>query len=83
MVATSDHGVCHHCNADLNGDWIYEYFLEEYDGNEEKALDTASMYGATKTEGRFGRAIYVKEYYNNYTKSRNYWKCPDCGGHWW
>jgi hypothetical protein len=75
----SDHGSCVVCGFDLNGDWIYEYFLREY-GDEKKALDTAKMYGATKTEGRFGKELYVKEYDEDYNKLPSYFKCPTCGG---
>jgi len=78
----NDHGRCPHCDSDLNGEWIYQYFLGHFEGNEEKALDTALMYGATKDSGRFGRQIYVKEYTDDYKHKHNYWKCPDCGGAW-
>lgn len=75
-----DHGTCPHCSADMNGERIYDHFLKEYEGNREKALETASMYGAGETNGRFGREVYVKPYDKNYNKLKPYFQCPDCGG---
>ena len=77
-----DHGSCPHCSFDLNGEWIYEHFLKEYEGDEEKALETASMYGASKGKGRFGKEIYVKSYDKDYNKLEPYFQCPECKGTW-
>lgn len=70
--------ICPHCKANLEGDLIYDTFMEEYN-DEDKALQTASMYGATKTAGHWGRqiALYSLE------EDRTYgYKCPDCGETW-
>ena len=45
-----------------------------------RADEAASLYGATRTEGRFGREIYCKDYQDG--KKIRYYKCPDCGGEW-
>lgn len=74
----NDHGQCLHCGLDLNGEWIYGYFLKE-SGDHTEALAKASMYGAKEGYGRFGRAIYVKDYDEDYNKLPPYFKCPDCG----
>lgn len=76
----SEHGSCVHCGFDLNGEWIYEYFRKEYEGDHTRALEVANMYGATQEEGRFSKAIYVKPYDENYNKLPPYFKCPECGG---
>ena len=78
-MPTNEHGECNHCGYDLNGDWIYDYFLEYYGGGTAKAEHAASMYGASKGVGRFGKAIYVKEYDEDYNKLPSYYKCPECG----
>lgn len=77
-MRSNDHGSCVHCNFDLNGEMIYDYFLEKYDGDWKSALATASMYGATKTTGRFGKEIYVKFYNTDGEKLEPYFMCPEC-----
>lgn len=74
----NDHGQCLHCGVELNGEWIYDYFLKEY-GDTVEALSAASMYGAKNGYGRFSRAIYMKGYDESYNKLLPYFKCPDCG----
>jgi rubredoxin len=77
-MATDDHGSCKNCGFDLNGERVYDYFLRE-EGDPVSASAVASMYGCRKDYGRFGRAIYVKGYDENYNKLPPYWKCPECG----
>lgn len=77
-MATDDHGHCKNCGFDLNGERVYDYFLREY-GDPVKALATASMYGCREGFGRFGKAIYVKRYDENYNKLPPYYICPECG----
>lgn len=70
--------ICPNCNANLEGGLIYETFLEKY-GDEQKALETAECYGATKTEGRWGREIGIYDMYKDRTVA---WRCPDCNHEW-
>ena len=70
--------ICPNCNANLEGDLIFEDFLELY-GDEQKALETAAMYGATKTEGRWGREIGIYDIVRDRVAE---WQCPDCGHVW-
>jgi hypothetical protein len=76
LVSIDDHGSCKACGADLNRERVYDYFLQEYGGDQVKALATASMYGCRPEYGRFGRAILVKD---SFDRSIRWWKCPDCG----
>lgn len=70
--------ICPNCKNDLDGDLIYDTFLEKY-GDHKKALETAAMYGANQTEGRWGRQIGIEtEEYDGVS----YWKCPDCNALW-
>lgn len=48
-------------------------------GNEEEALKYASMYGATKTKGRWGRQVGIYDVFKDRTVR---WKCPDCDHEW-
>lgn len=70
--------ICPNCKADLAGELIYETFLAKY-GDEKKALETAAMYGATKTEGRRGREIRIYDRERDMTIA---YKCPDCNHQW-
>ena len=76
-MATDDHGSCKNCGFDLNGERVYDYFLNEYNGDEDKAEEVAEKYGCRKGYGRFGKAIYVKTY-TDHGKLRG-WKCHNCG----
>lgn len=71
--------ICPNCNANLEGDLIFETFLGKYFGDEEKALEAAAMYGATKTEGRWGREIGI---YDMDEDAVIAWQCPDCKHQW-
>jgi hypothetical protein len=76
-MATDDHGTCKNCGYDLNGPRVYDHFLDKY-GDPVKALAVASMYGCRKGFGRFGKAVYVKGYDENYNKLPPYYMCPEC-----
>ena len=69
---------CPNCKNNLDGVLIYDTFLEKY-GDEDKALETAKLYGATKTEGRWGRQIGIYDMELDRTIK---WKCPDCNYEW-
>lgn len=73
-----DHGNCPHCGVNLNGGLIYDTFMEKY-GNHEEALRAAEMYGATQTEGMWGREIAIYDFMKDKTVA---YKCPDCGKEW-
>lgn len=70
--------ICPSCKSDLTGDLIYDTFFEKY-GDEQKALETAAMYGATKTEGCWGREIAIYDIGKDRTVA---YSCPDCGHQW-
>ena len=74
----SEHGHCPNCGTDLDGGSIYEHFLKEY-GDEQKALETAKMYGATKETGQWGRQIGIYDTDLDRTVEH---KCPDCEHVW-
>jgi hypothetical protein len=69
---------CKHCETNLDGDLIFQTFLDQ--GNTEKeALATAKMYSGWEQRGlanRWGREIGHYDYVPDRTV---YYKCPDCG----
>jgi hypothetical protein len=71
--------TCPDCKESLEGDLIYEHFLNEYGGDEEKALETAKNYGATKTEGRWGKEIGIYDREKDRTIA---FQCPFCNHRW-
>ena len=70
---------CPGCSVNLSGGSIYEHFLKEYAGDKEKALETAALYGATETEGEWGRQIGISDMALDRVVS---WRCPDCLYEW-
>lgn len=74
-----DKNLCPKCDAALDGDLIYETFLEKYEGDESRALEAAEMYGATKTTGRWSRRISLYDISHDRTTA---YRCPDCGHEW-
>lgn len=93
-MASDDHGSCPNCKADLNGGSIWEtgFDFAMTDGHdtwphvraksveeaEKRADKYAAAYGATRTKGRWGRAIGWE-----YDKDRiEEWECPDCKHRW-
>lgn len=74
----SEHGKCPKCRADLDGDGIWQTFMDRT-GDEAKADDMAAHYGATRTRGRWRRAIAVYDRTLDRTIAH---RCPDCGHEW-
>lgn len=70
--------ICPNCKTDLQGGLIYDTFLDMYN-DEDKALEIAAMYGATKTEGRWGRETGIYDPAKDRTVAHI---CPDCGHQW-
>lgn len=70
--------ICPNCKSDLQGDLIYDTFFEKY-GDEARALEVAAMFGATKTEGRWGREIGIYDMDEDRVVAHS---CPDCGHQW-
>ena len=75
----TDHGHCPACKADMDGGSIWQTMLEQSKGNEEEADRKAGMYGATRTSGRWGRAIGL---YDNGSDRLIEYMCPDCKHVW-
>ena len=75
----NEHGYCPNCGMDFDGGLIFDTFMERYEGDEEKALESASYYGATKTKGRWGHRIALYDLERDMT---THWKCPDCKHIW-
>jgi len=70
--------ICPKCKTNLKGELIYETFLKQY-RDEQKALDAAKMYGATKDNGKWGKEIGI--YDMNHDRIIT-WRCPDCKHEW-
>lgn len=91
-MAQDDHGKCPKCGSDLNGGSIWEHFYfqgiqhghyPDYKplapGFAELAADRiAEMYGATRTNGKWGRAIGIEKDRDRIEE----WECPDCKHRW-
>lgn len=69
---------CPKCKSNLEGELVYKTFLDMY-GDEKKALHSAEMYGATKTEGHWGRQIGIYDMEKDRTVA---YQCPDCQYEW-
>jgi len=72
----NEHGHCPHCNADLDGGLIWDTFA---DSGKEKADEIAAMYGATRSTGRWWRAIGIYSMERDRTVE---YQCPACDGLW-
>lgn len=72
------HGNCPNCGVDLNGGSIWEFFFQQK-GDEAEADRIAAMYGATRTEGQWGRQLAIYDTELDRTVAH---KCPDCGHEW-
>lgn len=70
--------ICPGCKTDLEGGLIFDTMMGQY-GEEARALDAAASYGATKTSGRWDRAIGIYSLEEDRTIG---WKCPDCKHEW-
>lgn len=75
---TDNHGSCPSCGADMNGDMIWQTFMDKH-GDEAEADRIAEMYGADRKHGRWGRAIGIYDRDRDRTVS---WMCPDCEHRW-
>ena len=69
---------CPGCKVSLVGELVYEHFLR-FEKNEDKALEIAKLYGATKTAGYFNRAISIYDRNKDRTVA---FSCPDCNHRW-
>lgn len=74
----NEHGYCPNCGIDLDGELIFETLLKQYN-DREKALETAEMYGATETTGRWGKQIGIYDINRDRTVR---WLCPECNHEW-
>lgn len=74
----NEHGFCPNCKMDFDGELIFETFLRKY-GDRRKAIETAEMYGATETKGRWGKRIGI---YSIEKDRTSMWRCPDCNHTW-
>ena len=75
----TDHGHCPACNADMNGGSIWQTMLEQSGGDEAEADRKAAMYGATRTSGRWGKAIAL---YDVRLDRTEHYLCPYCEHVW-
>lgn len=81
MNKTNINGYCPHCNADLDGDLVIDYPLNQGKTMEE-AIEYASNYAGWQQHGennRWGRQIGIYDMGKDRTTG---YKCPDCNGEW-
>jgi hypothetical protein len=69
---------CPACGTNLEGDLIWQTFYNQ-ENSEEEADCIAAMYGATRTEGRWSRAISLYSIERDCTYA---FQCPDCNHEW-
>lgn len=74
----NEHGHCPNCGVSLDGGSIWQHFRDK-EGSDEEADRIASMYGATREKGNWGRAIGIYDIFKDRTVR---WKCPDCDHEW-
>lgn len=74
----NQHGYCANCNADFDGELIFETFMKKY-GDRNKAIETAEMYGATETEGHWSKMIGIYDRGKDRTVA---WQCHECEYRW-
>lgn len=95
MTVPLEHGNCPHCGISLDGGSIWEtglvraYRGEHYSQGSvatnsyveayHLADKYAEAYGASRTKGRWGRAIGIYDMERDRTVK---WRCPDCEGEW-
>jgi len=77
-MSDNEHGYCPKCGKDFDGTLIWDTFFDEK-GNAEEADVSASMYGATRDQGRWCLKIGVYDIEKDRT---THWGCPDCGHEW-
>ena len=73
--------VCPKCNADLDGEDIYEVLIREFpDESKETINEWAGSYGWTpENKEKFKNVIHVTCLGD---KSSNHWQCPKCNHEW-
>ena len=69
---------CPSCGSNLEGDLIWDTFYDKTK-DEAEADRVAALYGATRTEGRWGRAISLYSIERDCTYA---FQCPDCNHEW-
>jgi len=69
---------CPSCGNNLDGDLIWDTFFEKHK-DEAEADRIAEMYGATRTEGRWGRQIARYSIEKDCVVA---FRCPDCNHVW-
>lgn len=75
---TEPANTCPNCSADLDGDLIWQTFMDKYQ-DEKTADEFADWYGATRTEGRWNRRISLCSQERDRTIA---YLCPDCNHEW-
>lgn len=82
----NEHGYCPNCGADLDGGSVWatglNFAIDKGLSGEEAEADAdryASMYGATRTSGKWGRAVGLYDYEKDRTMV---YVCPDCDYDW-
>lgn len=71
--------ICPSCKSDLQGGLIFDTGMELHGNDEAKALEYAQFYGATKTEGHWGRELAIYSFGEDKTVA---YRCPDCEHIW-
>jgi hypothetical protein len=69
---------CPKCKTNLDGELIYKSF-RDLGYNVSTAKERAEMYGATKTKGRWNRAIGIYDRAQDRTCA---YECPECQHRW-
>lgn len=72
------HGRCPNCGVSFDGDLIWQTFKDQGKSDEE-ADEIAYMYGATRTEGRWGKQLGIYSVEKDRTMA---YKCYDCNYLW-
>lgn len=73
-----EHGNCPACGTDLNGDLIWDTLAKRHSMDEADRF-AAEYYGATRTQGRWGRQISIYSREKDRTVA---YRCPDCLHEW-
>ena len=71
--------TCPSCFADLRGDLIFDVGLKMHNGDRDEALKFAECFGASETEGCFGKVIGIYDFDRDRTVA---WHCPECDYEW-
>lgn len=74
----NEHGFCPNCGMDFDGDLIWDTFYKQTQ-SEDQATEKAALFGATRTQGRWGHQIGITDLHNDWITQ---WKCPECDHVW-